>query len=381
MDDLGLTQSTTCPSPGTKPKPVTKAAHQQMMERRLGTIEGSDCVIANLKAELGKLRKEYKDLLQKAQGEELHQVERKSQGDGAINDQDDLETTHHDPTENHDDLGTSHSGGDGANGAQDEGVQDQGGEDPEEEELQGDEKRNYQRQAARANYLCLDRPDIGFATKETMRRLSAPTVEDEIALKRLGRYLMGNPRVVSHFKYGERSDVLIVEGDSDHAGCVRTRKSTSGGVIRWGTHVLKWWSKTQPTLALSSGEAELAAIVRSTSEGLGMQAIMEEFGIPVTLKVKSDAVAAIGIVKRQGLGRVRHLAVGDLWVQQRSKRGEVRYEKLDGKSNTSDMLTKAVDKDTIEKHMCSLGLEFRAGRNSITPAYSGKDDGGPDEGM
>ena len=97
---------------------------------------------------------------------------------------------------------------------------------------------------------------------------------------------MGNPRVVSHFKYGERSDVLIVEGDSDHAGCVRTRKSTSGGVIRWGTHVLKWWSKTQPTLALSSGEAELAAIVRSTSEGLGMQAMMEEFGLKVDLVVK-----------------------------------------------------------------------------------------------
>ena len=94
MDDLGLTQCTTCPSPGTKPKPVTKAAHQQMMERRLGTIEGSDCVIANLKVELGKLRKEYKELLQKAQGEELHQVERKSQGDGANDDENDLDSSH-----------------------------------------------------------------------------------------------------------------------------------------------------------------------------------------------------------------------------------------------------------------------------------------------
>ena len=39
--------------------------------------------------------------------------------------------------------------------------------------------------------LCLDRCDIGFATKETMRRLSSPTRGDEIALKRLVRYLMG----------------------------------------------------------------------------------------------------------------------------------------------------------------------------------------------
>merc|ERR1711978_576399 len=108
--------------------------------------------------------------------------------------------------------------------------------------------------------------------------------------------------MISNFRFGEECQTLVVEGDSDHAGCLRTRESTSGGIIRLGSHVLKWWSKTQPTLALSSGEAELAAIVRSTSEGLGMQAIMEEFGIRVDLIVKSDAVAAIGIVKRQGLG-------------------------------------------------------------------------------
>ena len=157
-------------------------------------------------------------------------------------------------------------------------------------------KKNYQKQAARANYLCLDRPDIGFATKETMRKLSAPTQSDMSALKKVGKFLMGKPRMISHFRFGERNQPLIVEGDSDHAGCLRTRKSTSGGIIRWGSYVLKWWSKTQPTLAFSSGEAELAAIVKSTSEGLGMISIMAEFDIKADLVIKSDAVAAIGIV-------------------------------------------------------------------------------------
>ena len=119
--------------------------------------------------------------------------------------------------------------------------------------LEGAELRNYQKQAARANYLCLDRPDIGFATKECMRKLATPTREDEKALKKIGRFLLGKPRLVSVFRYGEACATLTVEGDSDHAGCIRTRKSTSGGVIRWGEHVLKWWSKTQPTLALSWG--------------------------------------------------------------------------------------------------------------------------------
>ena len=96
--------------------------------------------------------------------------------------------------------------------------------------------------------------------------------------------------------------------------------------------------------------------------------------------MRSDAVAAIGIVKREGLGRIRHLAVGDLWVQQRSKKGEVKFIKLDGKANTSDMLTKPVERDIIDKHMKTLGLEFRAGRNPNTPAYTGKVDDDKIEG-
>ena len=54
--------------------------------------------------------------------------------------------------------------------------------------------------------------------------------------------------------------------------------------------------------------------------------------------------------------------------------GEVKYIKLDGKANTSDMLTKAVEREVIDKHMKTLGLEFRAGRNSLTPAYTGRVD-------
>ena len=250
-------------------------------------------------------------------------------------------------------------------------------EEGEDTLLEGAEFKNYQQQSARANYLCLDRPDIGFATKELMRRMAAPSEEDYAALKKLGRYLMGRPRVVSTFRYGESSSELIIEGDSDHAGCLRTRKSTSGGVMRWGSHVLKWWSKTQPTIALSSGEAELAAMVRSTSEGLGMVSIMKEFNIEVTLKVKGDAVAAIGIVRRQGLGRIRHLAVADLWIQQRSKDGSVTYEKLDGANNTSDILTKPVEGEVLTRHMKSLGLEFAEGRHKDTPEYNGHEDGTP----
>ena len=97
---------------------------------------------------------------------------------------------------------------------------------------------------------------------------------------------------------------------------------------------------------------------------------MTEFGIIIDLIVKSDAVAAIGIVKRQGLGRIRHLAVADLWVQQRAKAGEVWYLRLDGTRNTSDIFTKDVEKEVVERHMKTLGFKAKAGRHYLTPAFN-----------
>ena len=105
-----------------------------------------------------------------------------------------------------------------------------------------------------------------------------------------------------------------------------------------------------------------------------MISLMAEFDIQADLVVKSDAVAAIGIVKRQGLGRVRHLAVADLWVQQRSLNNEVGYQKLDGTRNTSDMLTKVVEREVIQRHMQSLGLQYAKGRHKETPTYTGRHD-------
>ena len=108
-----------------------------------------------------------------------------------------------------------------------------------------------------------------------------------------------------------------------------------------------------------------------------MQAMMLEFGLEAQLKVKGDAVAAMGMVKRQGLGRVRHLAVADLWIQQKAKEGVAKFEKLPGTENTSDIMTKAVESDVLAKHVKALGFEYREGRHELTPDYDGLDDGTP----
>ena len=181
-------------------------------------------------------------------------------------------------------------------------VASQGGLQEESPELTEERAKSFKSLAAVLNFLALDRADLQFTAKELMRRLSAPREVDEARLKRAVRYLLGTPRIVLRIPWHSGSSEVVAYVDSNFAGCPTTRKSTTGGAIMWCGACLKTWSRTQPTIALSSGEAELAAVVAGVAEGLGMLSVL-----------RSDATAAIGITQRKGLGKVRHLATADLW--------------------------------------------------------------------
>ena len=158
--------------------------------------------------------------------------------------------------------------------------------------------------------------------------MSKPTEADWKKLFRMGRYLKGHKEVVHRFKYQKSVQEVQVWTDSDHAGCHRTRKSTSGGVIMLGHHMIKSWSTTQTVIALSLGEAEYYSMVKGGSVGLGVQAMLTEIGVPLNLVLKCDASAAVGIVMRRGLGRVRHIDLSQLWLQEKVAQGGLKVHKV-----------------------------------------------------
>ena len=160
--------------------------------------------------------------------------------------------------------------------------------------LTGSEATLFRALAARANYLAMDRPEIAFATKELCRFFATPTKTGVEQLKRLIRYLAGAKRLVWHFGFQTTDvDQLTVFVDTDFAGCHVTRRSTSGGAACRGQHLVKHWSTTQSTVALSSAEAELTGISKGAAQGLGLQTIAADLGITLSLKVMSDATAAL----------------------------------------------------------------------------------------
>ena len=105
---------------------------------------------------------------------------------------------------------------------------------------------------------------------------ASPRAKDFIALKRVARHTIKCPPIACKYPWSELDSNIEVFGDANFPGCVSTRKSTVGGVAMWsGQFVKAWFKKTMDVLALTSGEPELAAVVRAATEEMGRQSIFE----------------------------------------------------------------------------------------------------------
>merc|ERR1712143_22283 len=99
----------------------------------------------------------------------------------------------------------------------------------------------------------------------------------------------------------------------------------------------------------SSGEAEYDGIVKGASIALGLKSVMQDFGVSLDVTILTDASAAKGIASRRGLGKVRHIEVNQLWVQEKVSNGEITIIKVGTKDNLADALTKHVEAEILNR--------------------------------
>ena len=64
------------------------------------------------------------------------------------------------------------------------------------------------------------------------------------------------------------------------------------------------------------------AAVRATTEAIGLVQLAESWGVRATSSVLVDSSAALAIVARKGNGKLRHVKVGHLWIQEKAAVGE-----------------------------------------------------------
>ena len=245
-------------------------------------------------------------------------------------------------------------------------IDDVRGEGPQDQRplMSPQDARRFRKAAATINYLAQDRPDLGVASSFCARSMANPRVGDEVRIKRCIRYLKGKPFLSIYYDQQDQdqSHTFTLYTDSDWATCKTTRRSTSGGVLLHGQHLVGHWCKVQGKIAPSSGEAELMSANVGLSSLAGVvQLHMELTGSTIPdyeLHHKIDAAACRGMLLRRGAGAIKHLEVRDMWGQEIIRRLGVILKRIPRKENVSDMMASINAPKDFMEHLSNLGLNF-----------------------
>ena len=133
-----------------------------------------------------------------------------------------------------------------------------------------------------------------------------------------------------------------------------------------GGSTVTTYCKGQAVIAISSGEAEFCGLLSATSQMLGLQSILLDWGWKFNAHVWMDATAGISIGSRRGLGRVKHIDTVFLWVQAMVTEGKISLGKKSTQEMLADFLTKHVDVATMQSCMAGLGMRFQSGEKKLT---------------
>ena len=136
-----------------------------------------------------------------------------------------------------------------------------------------------------------------------------------------------------------------------------------------GDHFIKGWSWTQNHVTTSSAEAELIALVKCTAESLGIKSMASDWGHELGVTSYADSSAALAIAKRNGAGKLRHINVSALWIQDIQDREGAQYMKIEATKNPADLMTKYLTRDKIEC-MQAICQEVKSGRATACLLYT-----------
>ena len=245
-----------------------------------------------------------------------------------------------------------------------------------EELLSPEDHRLYRRIVGQLLWLSSIRPDIQFAVKELSRGLTSPTEDHRTKMKTLLRYLAGTkpmvltlrPKIIPHSK--QTTFDIDTYVDSDWAGCATSRRSTSGMALYFLGTLITSQSRTQATVALSSGEAELYAIGLGVSESLFIRSLLLESQLSknVNIRIHTDSTAGKSMATRFGTSKkTKHVQLRFLFIQELVASGVVSIKKVSGTSNPSDVMTKYITKEVLHRHLMALGITYPFGRVGWLP--------------
>ncbi|KAM7469095.1 hypothetical protein LguiA_007278 [Lonicera macranthoides] len=193
------------------------------------------------------------------------------------------------------------------------------------------------------------RPDIAQAVSIVSRFMANPGKQHWNAVKWILRYLQGTKNKGLVYQRTEGS-IICGYVDSDYAGDLDKRRSTTGYVFTFSGGPISWRSMLQGVVALSTTEAEYIAATEAVKEALWLRGLIGDLGmVQENVDVYCDSQSAIHLAKNQvHHGRTKHIDVRFHFIREIIESGEVILKKIGTKDNPADMMTKVVPTTKFE---------------------------------
>lgn len=198
------------------------------------------------------------------------------------------------------------------------------------------------------------RPDIAHAVGVLSKYMAKPRTTHWNAAKGVLRYLKGTSSSGIIFRGSNTS--LIGYCDADYAGDIDTRRSTTGYVFKMNGGAISWSSRRQPTVAVSTTEAEYMGAAHAVKEALWWRKLLNDMSLnPGTVMIMADNQSSIKLLKNPVSSvRSKHIDVIYKFARERVARKEVQFEYVPTEDMIADIMTKALPE---KKHVqCCMDM-------------------------
>lgn len=206
----------------------------------------------------------------------------------------------------------------------------------------------------------VSRPDIMYSIGLVSRYLQNPTTAHWNAVKRIFKYLKGTLNIGIHYKRDPCGINLSGYCDSDFAGDIDTRRSTTGYVFLINNSAVTWKSQKQKCVSLSTTEAEYVAASTASREAIWLKNLLEALGENIILPVNMyvDNQSALKLIKNPVFHpRTKHIDIKFHFVRDQYVLGLINFQYVSTNDQTADGFTKALSVIKFKRFVSQLGIK------------------------
>jgi hypothetical protein len=216
----------------------------------------------------------------------------------------------------------------------------------------------YRRIVGSLIYMTITRPNLSYAVGVVSQFMQTPRKPHLDAVRRILRYIKHTLHCGIFY---EAKSQLQVHGYTyvDWVGNVLDRRSTSGFLFSFGSGAVSWSSKKQPTVALSSTEAEYRSAAIAACEVVWLQKLLSDLGLLVNAPVViyCDNISSILLANNPVYhARTKHIEVHYHFIREKVLAKEIDLIHVNTENQVADIFTKALGTDKLKKFRKMLGV-------------------------